>query len=60
MLTVVLFIAGNFQAGEKGSVLKKYDSREQKAFLKLNDDILRSYVPEYRGVVAKNADRILT
>ncbi|XP_076099924.1 inositol-trisphosphate 3-kinase B-like isoform X3 [Mytilus galloprovincialis] len=50
---------GNFQAGEKGSVLKKYDSREQKAFLKLNDDILRSYVPEYRGVVAKNADQYL-
>ncbi|XP_071159232.1 inositol-trisphosphate 3-kinase A-like isoform X3 [Mytilus edulis] len=50
---------GNFQAGEKGSVLKKYDSREQKAFLKLNDDILRSYVPEYRGVVAKNADQYM-
>ncbi|XP_052058675.1 inositol-trisphosphate 3-kinase C-like isoform X2 [Mytilus californianus] len=50
---------GNFQAGEKGSVLKKYDNREQKAFLKLMKDILRPYVPEYRGVVEKKTDQYL-
>lgn len=51
--------SGNFQAGEPGAVLKKYDSREQKAFVKLMKDVLRSYVPEYRGDVLKNNDSIL-
>lgn len=50
---------GNFQAGEPGAVLKKYDSREQKAFVKLMKDVLRSYVPEYRGDVLKNNDKYL-
>lgn len=40
-------------------MLKKYDSREQKAFVKLMKDVLRSYVPEYRGDVLKNNDSIL-
>lgn len=51
--------SGNFQAGEPGAVLKKYDSREQKAFDKLMKDVLRSYVPEYRGDVLKNNESIL-
>ncbi|XP_061166294.1 inositol-trisphosphate 3-kinase B-like isoform X2 [Saccostrea echinata] len=50
---------GNFQAGEPGAVLKKYDSREQKAFDKLMKDVLRSYVPEYRGDVFKNNEKYL-
>ncbi|XP_048732345.2 inositol-trisphosphate 3-kinase B-like isoform X2 [Ostrea edulis] len=50
---------GNFQAGEPGAVLKKYDSKEQKAFDKLMRDVLRSYVPEYRGDVFKNNEKYL-
>ena len=57
---LVFFSSGNFQAGEPGAVLKKYDSREQKAFDKLMKDVLRSYVPEYRGDVVKNNESILS
>ncbi|ESP02857.1 hypothetical protein LOTGIDRAFT_212354 [Lottia gigantea] len=42
---------GNFQAGDAGSVLKKLDKREQNCFKKVMEDILRPYVPEYRGDV---------
>ena len=51
--------AGNFQAGDPGAVLKKYDPREQKAFVSLMKDILRPYVPDYRGIVPRNTERIL-
>lgn len=52
-------VPGNFQAGDPGAVLKKYDPREQKAFVSITKDILRSYAPEYRGIVAKSSERIL-
>ncbi|XP_021344348.1 uncharacterized protein LOC110444279 isoform X1 [Mizuhopecten yessoensis] len=48
---------GNFQAGEPGGVLKKFDPHEEKALVKLMKDVLRPYVPEYRGHVIKNNDK---
>ncbi|XP_069117833.1 uncharacterized protein [Argopecten irradians] len=48
---------GNFQAGEPGGVLKKFDPHEEKALVKLMKDVLRPYVPEYRGHVLKNNDK---
>lgn len=55
MKTVVVF-SGNFQAGEAGAILKKYDKREYQSFNKLMKDVLRPYVPEYRGEVEKNGN----
>ena len=49
-------LSGNFQAGEAGAILKKYDKREHQSFNKLMTDVLRPYVPEYRGEVQKNDD----
>ncbi|XP_033733627.1 uncharacterized protein LOC117322792 [Pecten maximus] len=48
---------GNFQAGEPGGVLKKFDPHEEKALVKLMKDVLRPYVPEHRGHVVKNNDK---
>uniref|UniRef100_A0A0B7ACH0 Kinase n=1 Tax=Arion vulgaris TaxID=1028688 RepID=A0A0B7ACH0_9EUPU len=50
---------GNFHAGEAGSVLKKLDTREQASFQKLMTDILKDYVPEYRGNVEKNGENYI-
>ncbi|KAK3593426.1 hypothetical protein CHS0354_020185 [Potamilus streckersoni] len=50
---------GNFLLGEKGVILKKYDQREQLAYSKLMKDILRPYVPEYRGDTLQNNERYL-
>jgi len=55
----IVYFVGNFQAGEPGAILKKFDSREHKSFIRLMKDILRSYVPEYRGDVSKNSESIL-
>lgn len=53
-------VAGNFQAGEAGSVLKKLDSREHQSLQRLMHDRLQPFVPEFRGVVEKNGERILS
>ncbi|KAL3875098.1 hypothetical protein ACJMK2_038032 [Sinanodonta woodiana] len=50
---------GNFQAGEQGSVLKKYDKGEQVAISKLMKDSLRPYVPEYKGDMDRNGERYI-
>ncbi|KAL3875092.1 hypothetical protein ACJMK2_038026 [Sinanodonta woodiana] len=50
---------GNFLLGDKGVILKKYDKREQLAYSKLMKDILRPYVPEYRGDAEQNNERYL-
>ncbi|KAM6933274.1 inositol-trisphosphate 3-kinase Cb [Xenentodon cancila] len=42
--------AGNFLAGEKGFVLKKYCKSEQECLQKLKKDSLRYFVPGYHGV----------
>ena len=54
-------ISGNFHAGEQpGAILKKFDSSECKSFHKLMKDVLRPYVPEFRGEAAKDGERILS
>ena len=50
---------GNFKAGEFGTILKKHTQKEQWALRKLMADILRPYIPEYKGLVEKNSESIL-
>lgn len=50
---------GNFQAGDSGSILKKLCPKEHKCLNKLMVDILRPYVPEYKGDVEKDGESIL-
>ncbi|KAL1509111.1 hypothetical protein ABEB36_003905 [Hypothenemus hampei] len=46
---------GNFKAGpDQGTILKKLCIKEEKCFQVLMKDILRPYVPEYRGLVARD------
>ena len=53
--------SGNFHAGEQpGAILKKFDSKECKSFHKLMKDVLRPYVPEFRGEASKDGERILS
>lgn len=41
---------GNFKAGpEQGTVLKKLCPKEELCFRELMQDVMRPYVPEYRG-----------
>ncbi|XP_035242006.1 inositol-trisphosphate 3-kinase Cb isoform X2 [Anguilla anguilla] len=42
--------AGNFQAGDRGKLLKKYCESEQQCLEKLMSDSLRPFVPGYYGV----------
>lgn len=43
---------GNFKAGsEPGTVLKKLTPKEEISFKELMQDVLRPYVPEFKGVV---------
>lgn len=48
---------GNFQAGGPGAILKKFDKQEHRSFNKLMKDVLRSYVPEFRGEEEKDGER---
>ncbi|XP_074655554.1 uncharacterized protein LOC141909082 isoform X2 [Tubulanus polymorphus] len=50
---------GNFRAGDQGTILKKLCSREQKCLDKLMKDILRPYVPEYKGEVIKDEEKYI-
>lgn len=44
---------GNFKAGlEPGVVLKKLTPKEEVCFKELMGDVMRPYVPEFKGVVA--------
>ncbi|XP_045174206.2 inositol-trisphosphate 3-kinase A-like isoform X4 [Mercenaria mercenaria] len=47
---------GNFQAGDPGAILKKFDKKEHRSFNILMKDVLRSFVPEYRGEVEKDGE----
>lgn len=43
---------GNFKAGfDPGTVLKKISPREELCFKSLMTDVIRPYVPEFRGTV---------
>ncbi|KYB27917.1 Inositol-trisphosphate 3-kinase B-like Protein [Tribolium castaneum] len=46
---------GNFKAGpDQGTILKKLCVKEEKCFKVLMKDVLRPYVPEYKGLVASD------
>ncbi|XP_074039305.1 inositol 1,4,5-triphosphate kinase 2 isoform X2 [Leptinotarsa decemlineata] len=46
---------GNFKAGpDQGTILKKLCAKEEKCFKILMKDVLRPYVPEYKGLVASD------
>ncbi|XP_064603677.1 inositol-trisphosphate 3-kinase A-like isoform X2 [Liolophura sinensis] len=47
---------GNFLAGEDGAILKKLNQKEHKSLPLLMADILRPYVPEYRGDLEKDGE----
>lgn len=53
--------AGNFKAGpEPGTILKKLCPKEQLCFQVLMKDVLRPFVPEYKGhLTTDDGDRIL-
>lgn len=55
------FFAGNFKAGpEPGTILKKLCPKEQLCFQVLMNDVLKPYVPEYKGhLTTDDGDRIL-
>ncbi|XP_025832611.1 uncharacterized protein LOC108736820 isoform X1 [Agrilus planipennis] len=46
---------GNFKAGpDQGTVLKKLSIKEEKCFKVLMNDVLKPYVPEYKGQVTSD------
>ncbi|XP_017781542.1 PREDICTED: uncharacterized protein LOC108566252 isoform X2 [Nicrophorus vespilloides] len=46
---------GNFKAGpDQGTILKKLCEKEEKCFKVLMQDVLRPYVPEYKGLVTSD------
>ena len=54
-----LCTAGNFQAADNGTILKKLCPKELRCLKSLMTDVLRTYIPEYRGDVVKGDDSIL-
>ena len=63
----VLFISfiiysrlGNFKAGSNGAILKKASKAEILCLRKLMDDVLRPYIPEYKGEVKEDGERIFS
>ena len=60
ILTIMRYLTGNFKAGEGGTILKKHCNREAKCLKKLMGDLLRSYVPEYKGDVERDGESILS
>lgn len=61
VINVLFFFAGNFKAGpEPGTILKKLCPKEQLCFQVLMNDVLKPYVPEYKGhLTTDDGDRIL-
>jgi hypothetical protein len=53
--------SGNFKAGpEQGTILKKLCPKEELCFQALMRDVLRPYVPEYKGhFTSEDDERIL-
>ncbi|XP_065068868.1 inositol-trisphosphate 3-kinase B-like [Rhopilema esculentum] len=45
---------GSFKAGKHGTILKKASSNEIECLCKLMKDVLRPYIPEYKGQVHEN------
>jgi hypothetical protein len=61
ILTRVILGTGNFKAGrDQGTILKKLCPKEELCFQALMRDVLRPYVPEYKGhFTAEDGERIL-
>ena len=55
----VLFMTGNFRAGEQGTILKKLCPKETTCLQELMLDVLRPYVPEYKADVLCDGNSIL-
>ena len=51
--------ADSFAVGEEGTILKKLQTNEKEVLERLMGDSLRSYVPEYKGIVKVNDTCIL-
>lgn len=50
---------GNFKAGEPGTILKKTNNTEKECLIKLMNDVLRPYVPEFKSEIEKHDERYL-
>uniref|UniRef100_UPI0037E74C6C inositol-trisphosphate 3-kinase C isoform X2 n=1 Tax=Semicossyphus pulcher TaxID=241346 RepID=UPI0037E74C6C len=46
--------AGSFHVGDYGTLLKRFCEGEQQCYLRLMEDALRPFVPDYHGVVQHN------
>ena len=47
-----MFVLGNFQPGEEGCILKKYEEREAECLKGLtSDESLRTFAPTFHGIV---------
>ena len=59
-MVVFFFIVGSFKAGKHGTILKKASSNEIECLCKLMKDVLRPYIPEYKGQVHEKDECILS
>ncbi|XP_033101002.1 inositol-trisphosphate 3-kinase B-like isoform X2 [Anneissia japonica] len=50
---------GNFECAEDGDILKKHCPREQEALQALMNDVLRPYIPKYKGEAEKNGEKYI-
>ncbi|XP_064810117.1 inositol-trisphosphate 3-kinase A-like [Oncorhynchus masou masou] len=50
---------GNFKAGGKGTILKKFSENEKLCFERLQGDVLQGFVPGYHGVVERDGEPFL-
>ncbi|XP_029531005.1 inositol-trisphosphate 3-kinase A-like isoform X1 [Oncorhynchus nerka] len=50
---------GNFKAGGKGTILKKFSENEKLCFERLQGDVLQGFVPGYNGVVERDGEPFL-
>ena len=56
---VHIVFSGNFQAADNGTILKKLCPKELRCLKTLMTDVLRPYIPEYRGDVIRDDESIL-
>lgn len=59
MFFLIFINAGSFKAGEEGTILKKYAENEKLCFERLSGDVLKRFVPTYRGTVEKDGELFL-
>ena len=54
-----IVFSGNFQAADNGNILKKLCPKELRCLKTLMTDVLRPYIPEYRGDIIRDDESIL-